>query len=149
MLFSIQRAGDVPARWTRALQDPRHLPQAHDSGRYRCLRRGVRRVLDTAVGRQTPPGAGGGPSAAGRTARAQQGNGHLPQPLAERQRQRIAIARALYRDPSVLVLDEATAALDPETERAVARAIDALKEAVPWWSWHIAWQPYADANASS
>ena len=43
------------------------------------------------------------------------------------QRQRLGIARALYRDPSVLVLDEATSSLDPDAEQAVVSAVLRLR----------------------
>ena len=44
------------------------------------------------------------------------------------QRQRIAIARAVLRNAPILILDEATNALDTESERAVQTALDALME---------------------
>jgi len=43
------------------------------------------------------------------------------------ERQRIGIARALYNDPDLLILDEATSSLDNETESDFMEAINALK----------------------
>jgi ATP-binding cassette subfamily B protein len=39
------------------------------------------------------------------------------------QRQRIALARAFYRNPALLVLDEATSAVDNETEASIQRSL--------------------------
>ena len=44
------------------------------------------------------------------------------------QMQRIAIARALYNDPSILIFDEATSALDEKTENGILNSIRKLKE---------------------
>jgi ATP-binding cassette subfamily B protein RaxB len=52
--------------------------------------------------------------------------GDLGNVLSTGQRQRVLLARALYRDPALLVLDEGTAHLDPASEARVIQSIKAL-----------------------
>lgn len=44
------------------------------------------------------------------------------------EKQRVSIARAILRDPRILILDEATSAMDTQTERSIQRALDKLTQ---------------------
>jgi ATP-binding cassette, subfamily B, bacterial len=52
--------------------------------------------------------------------------GERGQRLSGGQRQRIALARVILKDPPVLILDEATAAVDNETEAAIQRSLEEI-----------------------
>ena len=46
------------------------------------------------------------------------------------QRQRLSIARAVFKDPSILILDEATANLDSEIERKILNNLKSLGKTI-------------------
>ncbi len=54
--------------------------------------------------------------------------GERGQKLSGGQRQRLALARAILRDPAVLILDEATSAVDNETEAAIQRSLEKISQ---------------------
>ena len=92
---------NIALEWDRSKIDPDRVKDATDSAR-------LANVLD---GRATTSALSG-------------------QSLSGGQKQRIGLARAIYRNPSLLFLDEVTSALDAETEHAVMSSIEQLRGSI-------------------
>ena len=106
-------AGRFPVRRHRRRQRPLR-PARHD-------RRRGRRPRSTSSGWAT--GWRACPTASARAV------GQRGESLSAGERQLVAVARAYVADPDLLVLDEATSAVDPATEVRLTRALDALTAA--------------------
>jgi ABC-type multidrug transport system fused ATPase/permease subunit len=92
---------NIALEWDSSKIDPDRVKDATDSAR-------LANVLD---GRATTSALSG-------------------QSLSGGQKQRIGLARAIYRNPSLLFLDEVTSALDAETEHAVMSSIEQLRGSI-------------------
>ena len=123
-----RRAGrDACSRWrtssatsprTRTCSTTRSAPTCSTPARTPTTRRSGRR--------SRPPRS---PPLVRAPARRPRHRGRRPRlPALRRERQRLAIARLLLKAPAIVVLDEATAHLDCESEAAVQRALDAALE---------------------
>ena len=98
-------------------------------------------LADATVAENIAYGSSGAPRdliiEAAKAAEAHEFISHLPQgydsqvgergmKLSGGQRQRLALARAIFKNPPILILDEATSAVDNETEAAIQRSLDRL-----------------------